>query len=405
MNCPRCGAENETDVGSCLSCGAPMKEEDAPTLMQAPKKGGGPAVMGVKPGAAGKTQAPPKQCPSCLTLNAATFKFCARCGAPLGATAAPGAPPPPKAAAPAKPPPPPPAPPRPPTATKPPAPPPAAKPAPTPPPPPAQAKPAGPPSKPAVPAPAAKGAPAAAPKPPPPALSKPAPAPAKPPPPPAKPAPVKQPDRVRARVSAIARDGSRSADFVLTRDETKVGRMVGEGDVKLDKDPFIAPLHATFRFDGEQLVIQDSGAPNGVFLSLKERALQSGDELRVGQQRLRIEWLPDEAAAAAEQPLWGSPNPGYTARAVQLLEGGGEGDIFPLKQGDNLVGRGTGDVSFPHDGYVSSKHALVSVAEGQLLVRDLGSANGTFIRIDGAAPVTSGDLLLIGEQILRVDPV
>src|SRR5438105_1729571 len=81
--------------------------------------------------------------------------------------------------------------------------------------------------------------------------------------PPHKPAPALRP---RARVSAVARDGSRSADFVLVRDETRVGREVEPGEVKLDKDPFIAPLHAIFRFEGPQLVVKDPGTPNGVFL-------------------------------------------------------------------------------------------------------------------------------------------
>jgi pSer/pThr/pTyr-binding forkhead associated (FHA) protein len=206
-------------------------------------------------------------------------------------------------------------------------------------------------------------------------------------------------------VSAIARDGSRSAEFVLTRDETRIGRAVSDNEVKLDKDPFIAPVHATLRFEGEQLVVQDGGSPNGVFLSLKERDLAAGDELRVGRQRLRIEWLPEEPMALTEQPLWGSPNPGYAARAVQMLEGGGEGDIYPLKSGDNLVGRGTGDVSFPHDGYVSSKHATLNVGESTLHVRDMGSANGTYVRVMGSARIGQGDLLLLGEQILRIDPL
>jgi len=38
------------------------------------------------------------------------------------------------------------------------------------------------------------------------------------------------------------------------------------------------------------------------------------------------------------------------------------------------------------------------------VVKDLGSANGTFVRVNGQAAVTSGDLLLVGEQILRIDP-
>ncbi|TMA90518.1 MAG: FHA domain-containing protein [Deltaproteobacteria bacterium] len=353
MDCPRCGAHNESDLGSCLSCGAPMSEnESLPTLAQKPHAPpSAPAAPRLAQGA------PPKQCPNCMTLNAATFKFCARCGTPLGATAAPGAPAPKGTAVPAKsaPPPKPPAPPRP-TA--------AARPVPPPPPKPMTGQ-------------------------------------SRPPPAPPKPA---APVRPRARVSAIARDGTRSADFVLVKDETRVGRDVEPTEVKLDKDPFIAPVHAVFRFEGPQLVVHDSGTANGVFLWLKERTLEPGDELRIGRQRLRIEWMPDEPEQLADQPVWGSPNPGYVARVVQILEGGGEGDVYPLKSGENLVGRGTGDVSFPNDGYVSSKHASITVGEGSLAVKDLGSANGTFVRVNGQAAVTAGDLLLVGEQILRIDP-
>src|SRR5213595_1458133 len=89
MDCLRCGAHNETEVGSCLSCGAPLPGEEAslPTIAQKPMTPPQAAKTG---GARLATGAPPKQCPNCMTLNAATFKFCARCGTPLGATAAPG---------------------------------------------------------------------------------------------------------------------------------------------------------------------------------------------------------------------------------------------------------------------------------------------------------------------------
>jgi pSer/pThr/pTyr-binding forkhead associated (FHA) protein len=213
------------------------------------------------------------------------------------------------------------------------------------------------------------------------------------------------PARPRARISAIARDGSRSADYVLTRPETRVGSAVDDGEVKLDQDPYVAATHAILKFDGDRLTVSDAGSANGVFLWLRERELESGDELRIGRQRLRVEWLPEDVAPLTEQPLWGSPDAGYVARAVQLLEGGGEGDIFPLKEGENLVGRGSGDVSFPQDGYVSSRHCTLTIAGGKIAVKDLGSANGTFARINGTIPIANGDLLLVGEQILRVDPV
>jgi pSer/pThr/pTyr-binding forkhead associated (FHA) protein len=207
----------------------------------------------------------------------------------------------------------------------------------------------------------------------------------------------------RARISAIARDGTRSADYLLLKDETRVGSSVGDDEVKLDQDPFVAPVHAVLRFEGTQLLVQDLGTVNGVFLAFKDRRLEGGGEIRVGRQRVRVEWMPPHHAPAGE-PVWGSPDPGYVARAIQLFEEGAEGDVFPLRNGENVIGRAAGDVTFPHDGYVSSKHAAISISGRSISVKDLGSANGTFIRIEQSAPLSIGDLLLIGEQILRVDP-
>jgi pSer/pThr/pTyr-binding forkhead associated (FHA) protein len=235
----------------------------------------------------------------------------------------------------------------------------------------------------------------------------------KPAPPPQKPRPARPlPPRrekpkgppARARISAIARDGSRSADYRLLKDETRVGSSVADDEVKLDQDAFIAPVHAVFRFEGQQLVIEDLGSVNGVFLAFKERRLEAGGELRLGRQRIRIDWLPEHGGIVGPEPVFGSPDPGYVARAVQLLEGGAEGDVFPLRNGENVVGRAAGDITFPHDGYISSKHATIGISGRSISVKDLGSANGTFVRIAKTAHIAVGDLLLIGEQILRIDP-
>src|SRR5256885_1396101 len=236
---------------------------------------------------------------------------------------------------------------------------------------------------------------------------------AKPAPPPQKPrsakplpprAPKPKGPSARARISAIARDGSRSADYLLLKDETRIGTAVGDDEVKLDEDPFVAPVHAVLRFDGQQLYVEDLGSVNGVFLAFKERNIEGGGELRLGRQRLRIEWVPEEREMVRPEPIFGSPDPGYVARAVQLFEGGIEGDVFRLRAGRNLDGRPAGYITRPHDGYISSKHANIAISGRTISVKDLGSASGTFARIANRAPVALGDLLLVGEQILRVDP-
>src|SRR5690242_13810608 len=87
MDCPRCGAQNAKDAGRCSSSGAAIGEDEGlPTLARKPLAAAAPAASSSPRLAQG---APPKQCPNCMTLNAATFKFCARCGTPLGATGVP----------------------------------------------------------------------------------------------------------------------------------------------------------------------------------------------------------------------------------------------------------------------------------------------------------------------------
>ena len=67
-----------------------------------------------------------------------------------------------------------------------------------------------------------------------------------------------------------------------------------------------------------------------------------------------------------------------------------------------VVGRERGDILFPEDGYVSGTHAQITLREGQIFLSDLGSSNGTFARIRGARVIQAGSLLLLGQQLFRV---
>lgn len=203
----------------------------------------------------------------------------------------------------------------------------------------------------------------------------------------------------RARLAVLGADGAVVSTLSLVQDETTIG---SAGDLRLN-DPYVAPVQGRLVFRGPQLLFHPESTLNGIFLLLKaETALQLGSEFRVGRQLLRLDAFP--AAPPPDEPVWGSPNPGYRHQAVQMLQGGVEGDVFPLRQGENLVGRTGGDLSFPGDGYVSSRHAMLSVRGERVTLTDLGSSNGTFLRIQQPCPLSPGDLLLVGEQILRLDP-
>jgi pSer/pThr/pTyr-binding forkhead associated (FHA) protein len=207
--------------------------------------------------------------------------------------------------------------------------------------------------------------------------------------------------RPQVSLRVVRADGGPESVVKMTRDTLTCGP---QGDLPLTDDPFIMPVQARFFFSGGRLAVEDVGGANGVFVRLRqEKELPVGGELRLGRQRLVLEPIPSAAVGPGGVHIWGSPDAGYKLRLVQILEGGVRGAAFPLKEGDNQLGREQGDITFPTDGFVSGRHALLQVKQDRLRVRDVGSSNGTFIRLNGPVFVDNGDHFLIGRQLLRVE--
>lgn len=207
----------------------------------------------------------------------------------------------------------------------------------------------------------------------------------------------------RARLVTLTEDGSEESLWVLPDAEVVIGKDVGP--LAFLDDPYISPRHCRIFFVEEKLFVEDLGSRNGVFRRLQgEVHIAPGAHFRVGLQLLRLDPMePAPAPAADGTVIWGSPDPGYRFRLVQILEGGIPGEAFPLRAGENLVGRLSGDVVFPHDRYVSARHASIGVTPEAVRLRDLGSSNGTFVRLDAPTRLEAGDLLLLGQHLVRVD--
>ena len=77
----------------------------------------------------------------------------------------------------------------------------------------------------------------------------------------------------------------------------------------------------------------------------------------------------------------------------------GQAAEFPLIEGPNLLGRDLGGSLTIDDGTVSRRHACIVVSDGEAVIEDLGSKNGTFVqgeRLVAPVPVHDGDRILIG---------
>lgn len=207
--------------------------------------------------------------------------------------------------------------------------------------------------------------------------------------------------RPRVSIRVVRADGGAESQVFMSGSQLLCGRT---GDLPLPNDPFVAETQFRLFYSGGKLAVEDVGAHNGVFSRLRqERQLSGKSEIRVGRERLVVEEIKLPMTESDGTLSWGSTDPDCRFRLVQQFEGGAIGSAFLLKQGENHLGREKGDITFPNDGFVSGKHAIITVNGDRISIRDLGSANGTFARLTAPAFVENNDQFLVGSELLRVE--
>jgi pSer/pThr/pTyr-binding forkhead associated (FHA) protein len=126
-------------------------------------------------------------------------------------------------------------------------------------------------------------------------------------------------------------------------------------------------------------------------------------------QRIKPSAGGGAGAAAPQKTMFMAPSmaaPKTTPRGHLTLvrPDGTEGGVHPLQDGENLIGRGQGSL-FDADPYLSPRHAEFLFGEEGLMVRDLRSLNGVFMKIVQEERLESGDVFRIGQELLRFDVI
>ncbi|MFO7177810.1 MAG: FHA domain-containing protein [Pseudomonadota bacterium] len=93
------------------------------------------------------------------------------------------------------------------------------------------------------------------------------------------------------------------------------------------------------------------------------------------------------------------------ARLVVIAQDGTPGREYPLTSDPTDIGREEGAILLPGDPYVSPRHARISLRDGRVFLRDLGSVNGVYVRIRAAERLEHADLVLMGLEVLRFEVV
>jgi thioredoxin reductase/ferredoxin/pSer/pThr/pTyr-binding forkhead associated (FHA) protein len=200
-----------------------------------------------------------------------------------------------------------------------------------------------------------------------------------PPPPPASP----------GRLISLLADGTPADEFPLVaQGVTTVGRQ--GATVAFPQDTMLSDQHAAITHGTNGLEVRDLGSQHGVFLKVAEGRvipLESGTIVKAGRQ-----WLVPETSA------------GRWAAVIHYDAAGREVARHAIAENTTMVlGRAApATVLDGADSTLSRRHVSLSAERGRLLLRDLGSRNGTFVKIEGSWPLQDGDVLWLGNQVLRV---
>jgi pSer/pThr/pTyr-binding forkhead associated (FHA) protein len=210
----------------------------------------------------------------------------------------------------------------------------------------------------------------------------------------------------RAKLVMVSAEGADGVAYQLNGTEHGLGRT--EGAILLPDDPCISPKHANFVYRNSALFVVDEGSANGVFVRIRGAVtIDSNVYFLLGEQLLQVEVSPPDFGPQPDSEgtyFYSSPKRASKMRLIQRLRGGDIGIIYRARGDTITLGREENDVNFGDDPYVSGHHAELRIApEGQFTLTDMGSKNGTFIRIAQERKLTHGDYIFVGRQLLRVE--
>jgi len=212
----------------------------------------------------------------------------------------------------------------------------------------------------------------------------------------------------RAKLVLERGAGYEGATFRLNAEAVEAGR--AKGPVVFPEDPCLAAHHATFFYRGGALHVRDEGAPGGIYLRLRGLSvpLKAGDTFVVGDRLLRFAGLLPPAPPNPPDGTvrLGAPRPAGPAAVIEeWLEGAVPGPVFVRAGPSITIGRTGCAVNLGDDSFLSQAHAeLLLEPDGNVRLRDLGSSNGTFVKIPPHAEreLRDGDCVRMGREVLRV---
>lgn len=190
----------------------------------------------------------------------------------------------------------------------------------------------------------------------------------------------------------------------------RIGINYGPGIVK-SNDVFGDVVNVASRVEGaaapEQILISDTlftvvGGTNRFQLrALGKFALKGKSEER---NLFEVVWRPESETRTTMAHSLLTPVPDFNAQVrfklVQVRTDGKPAREFKLRSNTATIGRCQGDFTFPHDEYLCSPHARLSVESGQMFAEPVDNA-AVFFSLVGPYRLQPSDIVKIGAQLLE----
>jgi pSer/pThr/pTyr-binding forkhead associated (FHA) protein len=207
----------------------------------------------------------------------------------------------------------------------------------------------------------------------------------------------------KAKLILIRGEGVEGLSYQLNAEQHVVGKA---GQLVFPDDPFVSPRHANFFYRNGALCVRDEGSLNGVYLRVRGSVeISPEDHFLAGEQVFRVDAQPklNDQPGPDGTYFYSSPKHPSPFRITQVLQGGAHGMTVCARASSLQIGREGGDLNFPTDLYMSGSHCKIEESSGKLVLTDLSSRNGTYVRLKAERELGHGDYLFIGRKLLRVE--
>jgi pSer/pThr/pTyr-binding forkhead associated (FHA) protein/thioredoxin reductase/ferredoxin len=191
----------------------------------------------------------------------------------------------------------------------------------------------------------------------------------------------------RAYLVRVTAGGVEEDEFALNMNGvTTIGRKFC--DIVFPDDANLSERHASVSHGPDGFFLRDDGSQTGVFLRATEgkpMEVVHGDLLRLGRQFLVFRF-------------------GDGHSFVHYNQAGKQSGTFSLTPEKTIVlGREAPDITLdPKDMTLSRRHLSISLKEGKVLVKDLKSVNGTYLKVRNAVRIDPGEMFRVGGQAFRL---